>query len=183
LEDYIFVMRDENSPCPPWEKHDEGPDGGDNRWHAIAQRPVAKPPVSKLFVSVLQLEEWGDDWEELHLEHLDARIFEDKDVTLESEDRRGNPNKLVRCCGRERPHASVPLEVRAFDDPFVTIHDFLTAVHPWLMEQCEIISLVMSVDSAFATPLSESTNLASHRFLVKLLIVRDLKHFVTSNIY
>ncbi len=42
---------------------------------------------------------------------------------------------LLRCCNTQRPKPLPPLVVTASTQPFVTVHDYVTAVHPWLLEQ------------------------------------------------
>lgn len=39
---------------------------------------------------------------------------------------------LVSCCGESRPENKFELLVKSLG-PFSTVHDFVTAVHPWLM--------------------------------------------------
>jgi hypothetical protein len=48
------------------------------------------------------------------------------------EDPDGN-RKLLKCCGESRPQEPVPLLVKASTKPFVTIHDYITTVHPWVL--------------------------------------------------
>ncbi|KAH6983655.1 hypothetical protein BKA56DRAFT_520050 [Ilyonectria sp. MPI-CAGE-AT-0026] len=40
---------------------------------------------------------------------------------------------LARCCGENRPKNLAPLEVQALHTPYVTIHDYVMALHPVLM--------------------------------------------------
>lgn len=112
-------------------------------FHPISTLAVTEPPVSSITVRQDDLEQWEADWAELHVPHADdhpdgtawaAEMQEDNEEGhwehTGGDD--GEGRKLMRCCNEDRPNATPPLVVRASTQPFVTIHDFVTTVHPWL---------------------------------------------------
>ena len=114
-------------------------------WHAISQLSLTEPEISSITVSVMDFEHWEETWLDWHREHLEEpsrqfvldednpkmRMIEDGWET-DSDDE----GDLVTCCNEERPVAkqAVKLVVNpAAGREFVTIHDYLSAVHPWLI--------------------------------------------------
>lgn len=68
------------------------------------------------------------------------------------------PAWIVRCCGHERPRKKkVSLLVRASGE-FVTIHDYVSAVHPWLLSLREDL-LMVNGDLWHSIPLPADTRL------------------------
>lgn len=128
-------MRGKYSPDPPLENYYEKPldDSSDGKWHPISQEPVTDPPVQVIGVEIWYLKEWADNWEDMHNEDLDSRVFHDKNgnETSEEEDEDGNYHKLIRCCGYDRPPDFPDIEVRASgrEKEYVTVHDYLTTLH------------------------------------------------------
>jgi hypothetical protein len=132
-------------------------------WHAISQCPLTEPPVSSIAVGVYELEMWEEQWLEMHREHSSAaeeggeeeggeeesaegvRWGELPDYD-EEEDEEGEGDgaaggHLLTCCGEERPRGkavSVMVEAAA-SHGFVTVHDYVSTVHPWLMSMREDI--------------------------------------------
>ena len=181
LEESVSVMRDKHSPHRHLEPYHERTLDGDS-WHPISEKPVTSPPVSNLFVDVYQLAEWEGDWVEMHSKCVGGgRFFRDdegSDYETEDEvDEYDTGHKLVRCCHQDRPPPSTKLEVRASSQPFVTVHDYLTAVHPWLMRQREKLLRVMNVADEFASPLPEDTRLAVNVNGPECLIIDEVDHW------
>ncbi|RFU75895.1 hypothetical protein TARUN_6357 [Trichoderma arundinaceum] len=144
LKTSIFVMRNKKSPDPPLEPYFRQTLDAAN-WHPLSQEPMTRPPVSSITVDVYELENWLDEWLEVHAECIDeGRILADAEEgqikELEDEER-----ELLRCCGTERPPNSEPIVVPASGKPYVTIHDYVTAVHPWLMNKRNDILWAMNV--------------------------------------
>ncbi|KAH8174085.1 hypothetical protein LIA77_05504 [Sarocladium implicatum] len=181
LEDSVMVMRGKYNPEPPLEKYYESPsaDSPDSGWHPISQEPVTEPPVQTLKVEIMQFQEWDYRWEDIHMEDLDNRLFQDKDgnQTVEEEDEEGNPNKLIRCCGHDRPPDNVVCEVRASgkDKDYVTVHDYLTTLHKWLRTRRNDILLAMSPESEYTEPLPNDTQLVVANYSVDLLIIDQIE--------
>jgi hypothetical protein len=110
-------------------------------WHPVAQLPITEPKVSSITVRVYQLEEWDSAWCEEHWEHTDPDSEEGMNdgvewSIVELDDGTTEP-ELLRCCGTMRrggKNFSVMAKPTvAGEEGFVTVHDFLKVVHPWLM--------------------------------------------------
>jgi len=115
------------------------PDGGDPTLHPISGASVSNPPVSSMIISVSELQMWPDAWMDVHEGH--SLPGSDPDWQwgpapphAPAVAREWDKLHLLRCCGEERPwdKDEACLTVRASAD-FVTIHDFVAQVHPWLM--------------------------------------------------
>jgi len=127
-------------------------------WHAISQCPLTEPPVSSIAVRVYELEMWEEQWLEMHREHSSAAEEGGEEESAEGvrwgelpdydeeEDEEGEGDgaaegHLLTCCGEERPRGkavSVMVEAAA-SHGFVTVHDYVSTVHPWLMSMREDI--------------------------------------------
>ncbi|KFY56382.1 hypothetical protein V497_06306 [Pseudogymnoascus sp. VKM F-4516 (FW-969)] len=108
---------------------------GNSTWHAISQTPMTKPPVSSIIVRVHALEYWEDEWLMCHRGHTEPDRVRNADPQYGVLPGLGDTRCLLRCCGTDRPRGKAakirvtPLEGREF----VSVHDYLTTVHPWLM--------------------------------------------------
>ncbi|OBT82859.1 hypothetical protein VE02_08560 [Pseudogymnoascus sp. 03VT05] len=155
----ISVMKTPRSPSdlePYFQLDARGSGGG--TWHEISQVPLTEPKVSSVEVSVYDLDQWEFDWIEWHRDHAGGE-FDPEYVTygdLSDEDRPyANDQKeggsweedsdtefLVKCCGEDRPlrKRGIKLVVtHSAGNRFVTVHDYVSAVHPWLMNLREDI--------------------------------------------
>ncbi|KAH7631478.1 hypothetical protein B0T09DRAFT_302981 [Sordaria sp. MPI-SDFR-AT-0083] len=106
------------------------PDTG--TWHEISQLPLTEPKTSSFEVSVFDLEgrRWERDWDEWHKYHQDSQRYESTEDS--------GAEVLIKCCGEDRPFrkplpVDVKLVVTAGSEGFITVRDFVSAVHPWLM--------------------------------------------------
>lgn len=54
-------------------------------------------------------------------------------------------DRLLRCCGEDLPPKAPSLVVEASDKLYVTVHDYLMAVHLWLLPLRQNILSAMSV--------------------------------------
>jgi hypothetical protein len=132
LETAITVARDRYfDPDEVPELYHEG--------HPLAQAPLTKPKVSSLELCVYPLDHWDYFWMEVHVGHTDPdATYDPADVLYgplpgwdEAEPDGGK--HLLECCGSKRPWGrKTELVVKATGE-FVTIHDFISTVHPYLM--------------------------------------------------
>ncbi|KFZ06949.1 hypothetical protein V501_06908 [Pseudogymnoascus sp. VKM F-4519 (FW-2642)] len=108
---------------------------GTSTWHAISQTPMTKPPVPSILVRVHALEYWEDEWLLCHRGHSEPNWQLTADPQYGMLPGYGERPCLLRCCGTDRPRGKTarlvvkPLKGR----DFVSVHDYLTTVHPWLM--------------------------------------------------
>ncbi|KAK3934461.1 hypothetical protein QBC46DRAFT_399728 [Diplogelasinospora grovesii] len=102
-------------------------------WHPVSQLPISEPRVSSITVHVSELQYWEDNWEDMHCEHVAGDEGDDDGDAGGDE-----------CCGTARPvgkkDASVVVtgtggvtEGGGGGGDFVTVHDYVMVVHPWLM--------------------------------------------------
>ncbi|KAG9529188.1 hypothetical protein KCU93_g3667, partial [Aureobasidium melanogenum] len=137
-------------------------------WHEVASQSITDTKVSYIEASLMNLDYWGRDWERLHMEHADPAYDECEFVTygdLENDvrpfaeqpergdgtwswDERSDTEILVHCCGEDRPLGKEDLTLGVRPSPgngFVTVKDYVGAVHPWLMSMQDDILAAMRI--------------------------------------
>lgn len=143
LDSAIFVMSDQyydpQSPLVPYcDKTGASP-----AWHSVSQAPLTDFKISAINVSLECLDDWENQWMEIHDEHGEnARLFPESGWSAQFGPRSNDDNAsdsekehgtLLRCCGEDRPfNMNQSLMVKAAGD-FVTVHDYVSVVHPWLI--------------------------------------------------
>ena len=118
LSSAISVMAEHGNPDGPREPYLGH--GGDR--HPVSNDPVTEQPVATLTVMEEYLGDWQNEWYTINQEGFDED--EDEDVEPEPEG---------------QPPTFEPLVVTASNGEFVSIHDYVSAVHPWLMARREQI--------------------------------------------
>ncbi|RYC59772.1 hypothetical protein CHU98_g6434 [Xylaria longipes] len=141
----------------------QGTDESNPTWHPISQCPLTEPKVSSITVEVYEIERWEDDWVDIHYSHmldppepgepLSGEGFRygplpdydpDHDELPVSEEQ---PVYLLECCDEPRPRGKT-FKVVVQPSPgneFVTIHDYLSTLHPLLLESRDDILDSMSM--------------------------------------
>lgn len=99
-------------------------------WHSISQEPFTTPVVSSISVTVDDLEQYEINWLDDHGRHADVNCDNCEFGQL---DESGSEPEVLRCCGTDRPRDIPPLVIKATVKPFITVHDYVSAVHPWLL--------------------------------------------------
>jgi hypothetical protein len=99
------------------------------RWHPVSEEPISETPLSTITVKVSEFDSWAQDWEECH-DHADP---DDPDCVFAASDD-DEPGELLRCCGEQRPEPPQPLTITATSKEYVTVHDYVSVIHAWLME-------------------------------------------------
>ncbi|KAJ0336589.1 hypothetical protein COL922a_007798 [Colletotrichum nupharicola] len=110
----------------------------------IAQSSLTEPKIGSITVHVDVLRRRQEEWLERHERHAHA---DDKDCVFgklhdkelyklsgsesSGDDEDGEMELLLRC-DTDRPKKAQPLVINA-SDTYVTVHDYLSALHPWLM--------------------------------------------------
>ena len=173
LETAITVSRDiyfdpDEVPEPYYlgnDNDEEEGDGKESKWHAFWRLPLTEPKVSSLRLCVDPLDHWDYHWMEKHDQHLfldekRAGNVPDDEVLygplpreaayVDGEVDPGDEHLLV-CCGQKRPLGKdakgVVVKPAAGEGPgFVTIHDFISTVHPYLMARRDEVLAAMSED-------------------------------------
>lgn len=148
METSIWVNPKEYNPDSAREAYFRQTVGGAS-WHPISQSPLTDPKVSSMTVVVYDLELWEDNWLELHGGHSfpgdDGCEFGPLPEYNPNEDEEG-PDHLLKCCGTERPrNKAAKLVVKASNSDFITVHDYVCAVHIWLMGLRDSILAAMGI--------------------------------------
>ncbi|KAI4640252.1 hypothetical protein J4E93_008457 [Alternaria ventricosa] len=116
-------------------------------WHSVSQSPLTEPKTSSVIVHIDILEDWEFQWLEMHrFCHDPEKNGEDPDEFLFGElqdyssdlDKEEEPH-LLRCCRANRPRKKCETLLVKASGAFLTIHDYVSAVHPWLLRQREDI--------------------------------------------
>lgn len=128
---------------------------GEDGWHPISKLPISEPKVSSITVRVSELEDWEEMWYEMHCDHADEGGPEGAEW---------DEDRLVRCCGTARPaDKDVSVVVTGTgggeNGHFVTVHDYLTTVHPWLIGLKSDILGAMGTLQGDDGPLGQNTEL------------------------
>lgn len=135
---YIMASERDTSSLEPYFQN--------RTWHPFSQAPLTEPKVSSITVVVDELNEWEDVWLDCHREHTDPECVDEAVEETDPDAQWGDlpdydpasdedgPRHLLRCCGTQRPRGkAVAVVVRPAVGPFVTIHDYLSTVHPLLL--------------------------------------------------
>jgi hypothetical protein len=116
--------------------------GSGSPWHVVSKSPLKHPPVSEITATVDDLELWEWDWLEFHENHSDPDSYEESEnlkygtlPDFNPENDRDPPH-LLKCCGADRPRGKeggVLVMASPSGPGFVTVHEYITTVHPWLI--------------------------------------------------
>jgi hypothetical protein len=154
----IHVMKDSKSPesLEPYFTKATA-DDHTGTWHPVSQSPLSEPKISSVTVEVSPLDNWENEWLDWHQGHVELDVgYQDESMVRIGElpdfdpikDEEG-PKHLLRCCGSDRPRGkNATVEVKAglhSKEDFITIHDYLLTVHPWLLGLKEDILGAISV--------------------------------------
>ena len=135
-------------------------------FHPVAADPVSDPPMSSIVVSRLEtVETWINFWHEIHYTNYLAEYEPEGGVV-------GAP---CVCCGARPFKRPDPLEVSASDAPFVTVRDYVAAVHPWLLGIEEmILQLSDCSDSLVEGPWMDGYEPTRRRFWVEARFLNEV---------
>ncbi|KAJ3499549.1 hypothetical protein NLG97_g251 [Lecanicillium saksenae] len=133
----------------------------DGTWHEIASLPLTEPKVSSLKAYVPMLDEYEGNWAAMHKNHETAEYetyegLDEDDLEDDASDLGYDTKYLAYCCDQERPEDKEGLSILvtpAEGKEFVTIYDYVSVVHPWIMSLREDIIQAMTV-------LGDGTNMA-----------------------
>jgi hypothetical protein len=150
-------------------------------WHPVSQESLTTSGISSITTRVQELDDWEHYWYELHHFHSEHDDDEGTNGSMirygelpdydPDEDEEGPPH-LLRCCGEDRPRSkAVRLVVDASEKDFVTVHDFLSTVHPWLMSMLDDIRAAM--ETGRGSPLPADTTLMVVAGCDRLMVVEE----------
>ncbi|KAI6088035.1 hypothetical protein F4821DRAFT_235138 [Hypoxylon rubiginosum] len=110
-------------------------------WHASSSAPFTEPSVSSITVTVDELDRWEDEWLEYNrgvVPGVEGAVFgplPNYDPEKDEEEEEGGRGHLLEAFGIVRPRRKEEvIHIKpAEGSEFVTIRDYVTAVHPRLM--------------------------------------------------
>ncbi|GAW24991.1 hypothetical protein ANO14919_145890 [Xylariales sp. No.14919] len=163
-------------------------------WHPISQCPLTEPKVSSITVEVHEIDRWESNWVEEHSSHMDppepgeplsgdgfryGPLPDYGPDLLEEPLSEEQPLYLLECCDQPRPLGKT-FKVVVQPSPgneFVTIHDYLSTLHPLLLESRDdiIASLCLTYDRQRP---AEPKLLVNHNYPKKLSFL-ELSNFET----
>ncbi|KAK3295754.1 uncharacterized protein B0H64DRAFT_442120 [Chaetomium fimeti] len=113
-------------------------------YHPVSALPISEPKVSSITVHVSELEDWEENWLNVHEEHSEP----------------------------DAPDAP-PKAWDGRDGGFVTVHDYVSALHPWLVRLRGGILGAMGTADGLDEPLGNETDLvvncdALHSLMMEL---------------
>ena len=125
-------------------------DQSTNTFHAVSEAPLTEPKVSSITARVYELELWEEQWMDMHRNHSEPDggeengegvvwgELEDYDEDLDEEGEGDDETlHLLMCCSEKRPRKkAVNITVKPATGGgkgFVTVHDYLSTVHLWLL--------------------------------------------------
>lgn len=156
LSESVTVMENHWNPDAPREPYCQSVEP--LSWHSISQEPFTTPKVSSISVTIDDWEQYEVNWLDDHEHHADLDTCE-----LGQLEGGGSEPEILRCCGTDRPREIPPLVVKASGKPFVTVHDYVSAVHPWLLSLRDKILWALSIVCE-DKPLPAETKLCVTRF-------------------
>lgn len=135
------------------------------KWHSISKAALVEPRISSLTVRTYHTSAWEDEWLDHHSNHAEKGSegstwgpLPDYDS---EEDGPDNKDHLLTCCGSERPRKkdySITIVPKTNGQGFLTVHDYFSAMHPWLMSLREEFLLCLG-STLWFEPLPASTKL------------------------
>jgi hypothetical protein len=110
-----------------------GPDGSP---HPVSQASLLEPPVSSVTARVRCIDTWEYNWAAMHQLCCEGPVNGEYSRRLgpRPDDETPDPRMyLVECCGQKRPWSYDTYLQVAAQGEFLTVHEYVSAVHPWLM--------------------------------------------------
>lgn len=126
-------------PGSQWAYFRQQPSG--SAWHAVSEEPISDPPQPSITVKMSDRDNWGGLWEEQH-EHAQPG---DEGCGFAPRTMKTTPAICSRVAmSSDRKHRGLWC-VSASAKEYVTVHDYVSAVHPWSMSHFDVISSAANV--------------------------------------
>ncbi|KAL2016997.1 hypothetical protein VTK56DRAFT_2716 [Thermocarpiscus australiensis] len=189
VQSAIEVLSDPGDPDTRTPYYDQAA----GTYHPVSALPISEPKVSSITVHVSELEDWEENWLNVHEEHSEPDApdaFPDAkwgklsggggEEDDEDEDEDDDEPLLLRCCKQDRPRGKdAKLTIKPSkawdgrDGGFVTVHDYVSALHPWLVRLRGDILGAMGTADGLDEPLGNETDLvvncdALHSLMMEL---------------
>ncbi len=164
--------------------------GGGSPWHVISKSSLTHPPVSAIVATVVDLEIWESDWKDFHRNHSEPDSYNESedlqygDLPDYDPEKDEDPPHLLVCCGTDRPRnksGGVLVTASQSGPGFVTVHDYITTVHPWLMRNRDDILDAIARGEDLPDP--EDMDLVVDAFFPTRLRIREKSEVVNKLSY
>ena len=175
VQSAIEVLSDPKDPDTRTPYYDQAA----GTYHPVSALPISEPKVSSITVLVSELDYWEEDWLDMHEGHSEPDAPPgafpeakwgtlsddgcDEDDKLVSDD---DGPQLLRCCKQDRPHGkNAKLTIKPSkawdgrDGGFVTVHDYVSALHPWVVRLRGDILGAMGTADGLDEPLGDEMDL------------------------
>lgn len=161
--------------------------GGDSPWHVISKSSLTDPPVSAIVATVADLEIWESDWIDFHRNHSEPHSYNESedlqygDLPDYDPEKDEDPPHLLVCCGTDRPRnksGGVLVTASQSGPGFVTVHDYITTVHLWLMRNRD--DILDAMDRAEDLPNPEDMDLVVDAVFPPWLRIREKSEWVNA---
>lgn len=179
LSEAVWIMNTKRDPSS-LEPYSQG-----ETWHPFSRAPLTEPKVSSITVRTNELHEWDDMCFKTHREHRDPSC-DGEDESLfalwgdllcydPEEDEEGATHLLGE---------AVSVVVKPTVAPFVTIHDYLSVVHPWLLSSRGDLLAAMAAmaEGLYNKPLPAETKLMINIKEPHLLVTCEQAERISENI-
>jgi hypothetical protein len=164
--------------------------GGGSPWHVISKSSLTHPPVSAIVATVDDLEIWESDWKDFHRNHSEPDSYNESedlqygDLPDYDPEKDEDPPHLLVCCGTDRPRnksGGVLVTASQSGPGFVTVHDYITTVHPWLMRNRD--DILDAMDRREDLPDPEDMDLVVDAVFPTWLRIREKSEWVNELSY
>lgn len=164
--------------------------GGGSPWHVISKSSLTHPPVSAIMATVDDLEIWESDWKDFHRNHSEPDSYSESedlqygDLPDYDPEKDEDPPHLLVCCGTDRPRnksGGVLVTASQSGPGFVTVHDYITTVHPWLMRNRD--DILDAMDRREDLPNPEDMDLVVDAVFPTWLRIREKSEWVNELSY
>lgn len=135
---------------------------------------MSLPLQSSITVEIYQLDAWEHEWEAYH-EHADPN---DAGCFFAPSDDEG-PGELLECCGEQRPKVPPPVVVTASKKEYITVHDYVSTVHSYLLEHFKDITAAVNVWEGGVPPADQK--LAVSYASLELLFIEDESRYLQTS--
>ncbi|RKU49675.1 hypothetical protein DL546_009789 [Coniochaeta pulveracea] len=129
----------------PYYQENDNPGVKEPSWHPISQSPLTVSKISSVTIRVDPLDDWNHYYMETHRQHAEPDVQYDPAQVLfgplpdpqDEYERASGDKNLLRCCGQNRPRGKGTnhLVIRPRSGNYLTIHDFVSTVHPYLLSR------------------------------------------------
>jgi hypothetical protein len=169
VQSAIEVLSDPGDPDTRTPYYDQAA----GTYHPVSALPISEPKVSSITVHVSELEDWEEYWLNVHEKHSEPDAppgaFPDAKwgkLSGGGGDEDDDEPVLLRCCKQDRPcgkNAKLTIKPsKAWDGRdggFVTVHDYVSALHPWLVRLRGDILGAMGTADGLDEPLGNEMDL------------------------